>query len=170
MRTERFKLANKPGSADLVIPEVRTIEFAQDLVGSVSDAFDKFMPESKVFWTEENVLTGKGSFKMTIPIRLCVACGQPILRGRAWTLMYDRNGLLKWIDVAKHERDEIMDTIVDCCERGQRYNDIRDAYFISQLKAIKDSFIAFRATERLSKERERNENNEQKDKTIRFKR
>lgn len=126
-------IANDP--AELEIPVVYSLEFANDLVMSLGDAFERAYPETAALWEEDIIDCGKGRMSLKIPVRLCRLCGKPIMQGRAWAFSWnDAPGkkFYEYFDAAK--RYGFLEG--PCCENGRDYNRMRDKFFIRHLDKI----------------------------------
>lgn len=131
-------LVNDP--AELEIPEVYSLDFANELINSLGDAFERAYKSTQALWEEGTLSTGKGLMHMTIPIRICRSCEKPIMRGRAW--------VISWNDAPGKKHYEYFDAatryggIADpCCDIGRDYCKMRDKFYVRHIEKILKSLV-----------------------------
>lgn len=133
MSNNDFTLYKEDYSNDCVIPQINDIEFAQEFPRFISNAYDEYAGTTD-FWRVELRRKGHGFFLVELPMRICVSCGEPIIRGHAWNLLHDKEGHLRWIDLDKKEKSF-------CCEQGRVYNERRSSYIKRHLAAVLESLL-----------------------------
>lgn len=126
--------------AELVVPDVHWLEFANELINSLGDAFERAYKETQALWEEDILPAGEGRMRLKIPVRICRACGKPIMRGRAW--------VISWNDLPNRKCYEYFDAAKrygglndPCCDIGRDYCKMRDRFYEKYLAKILKSLV-----------------------------
>lgn len=132
-------IANDPG--ELEIPEVYSLDFANELINSLGDAFERAHKNTQALWEEDVLPSGNGRMRLNIPVRICRSCGKPIMRGRAW--------VISWNDLPHRKCYEYFDAAKrygglndPCCDIGRDYCKLRDKFYVRHLDKILKSLIS----------------------------
>mgnify|MGYP001767569478 CR=1 FL=1 len=143
MKKGRFifqPIANDP--AELEIPEVYSLEFANELINSLGDAFERAYKETQALWEEDILPSGSGRMRLNIPVRICRSCGKPILQGRAWVISWnDTPGkkYYEYFDAAKRYGGRTD----PCCDIGRDYCRMRDRFYEKHIAKILKSLVDY---------------------------